>query len=121
MIDRDTLEKCIRILTELYASTTKERDKTLLLELGYVIKQELSTVTEWERTNNNPQMINRTRGLDVNKLLADNSQLANENKILITNIEKLKEIIDNRIPKMQNDMYSINDKIIAFNKRLEEL
>ena len=41
MIDAKDLRRCMNILAELHASSRSNNDKQLILELGYIIKQEL--------------------------------------------------------------------------------
>ena len=113
MISAKDLNRRIDILAELNVNAT-QHDKRLILEVGYILKQELETVNAWDAS----QLSNRERGrqpnIDVKKLLEDNTQLFNENKQLHELNLKLKEVIDQRIPKVENAVNIINEKFDTF-------
>ena len=106
MIDSSTLNKCIDILAELNANTLENKNKMLLLELGYIIKQELDLVEKWENENKN---IGRP-SIEVKKLIEDNTQLCHENQKLTETISTLKQLIDEEIPKIKKQINTITSK-----------
>lgn len=55
MINGRDLSRCIDILSELNANANNKRDKSLILELGYIIKQELDLVKAWKVATMNKQ------------------------------------------------------------------
>ena len=74
--------------------------KRKLLEVGYILKQELETVDAWDKRVANEHNV-KTQNIDISKLLADNTQLYNENKKLQEVILKLKGVIDEKIPQIE--------------------
>ena len=112
MINRKDLSRCIDILAELNADIQNRKDKELLLELGYIIKQELDTI------NRTPI---RDEVFDINKLLEDNSQLYNENKKLIECAERMRNTVERVIPNIQNKIGEINFKFDTLNNNLTNL
>ena len=94
MIDGKDLNRCIDILSELNASITSKKDKQLILELGYIIKQELDLVKAWESSHNEQALRIGGQPIDINKLLEDNAQLYKENETLLKNLKKLNDIIE---------------------------
>ena len=75
MINGRDLSRCIDILSELNANANNKRDKSLILELGYIIKQELDLVKAWESSHNEQTRRRGGEPIDINKLLEDNAQL----------------------------------------------
>lgn len=120
MINCNELNRCIEILSELNANTTNRREKALILELGYIIKQELDLVNAWE--SNHDKQINNHRGkpIDINKLLEDNAQLYKENETLLKNLNKMKGMIESKIPAIQEELSVINGNFNALNQYLEQ-
>lgn len=119
MINSRNLNRCIDILSELNANASNSLDKALILELGYIIKQELDLVEAWENSHNEQT---RRRGggpIDINKLLEDNVQLYKENETLLKNLDKLKTIIDSKIPSIQEDLTTISRKFDLLNNHIE--
>lgn len=120
MINSKDLNRCIDILAELNAGADTH-SKRLILEVGYILKQELETVNAWDAS----QLSNRERGrqqqIDVKKLLEDNTQLFNENKKLVEMNLKLKEVIDQRIPRVEDGIKSVHDKFNIFEETLSKL
>jgi hypothetical protein len=119
MIDGKDLNRCIDILSELNANTTSSRDKKLILELGYIIKQELDLVKAWESSHNEQRIRRGGEPIDINKLLEDNAQLYKENETLLKNLNKLKGIIESKIPAIQEDLTVINRKFDLLNNHIE--
>lgn len=119
MIDEKALNKCIENLAEVNANLTSSTLKRLVLEVGYILKQELDTVTAW---NSQFKVNNKFRGqqIDVNKLMEDNTQLFNENHKLHEANMKLKEIIDQRIPQVEQAINGINTKFETFSEILSK-
>ena len=113
MIDEKSLNKCIDNLAEINAHLTNSALKRLVLEVGYVLKQELDNVSTW---NKQFQGDNRLRGfqVDTKKLVEDNTQLFNENRKLLEINAKLKQVIDEKIPQVENAVNNINHKINTF-------
>ena len=120
MISAKDLNRCIDILAELNVNAT-QHDKRLILEVGYILKQELETVNAWDAS----QLSNRERGrqqnIDVKKLLEDNTQLFNENKKLQEINLSLKETIDQRIPRIAEMVGTVNEKFEAFEEIISKL
>ena len=119
MIPAKDLERCIDILAELNANADTH-SKRLILEVGYILKQELETVKAWD----NSLLKDRNRGhgdIDVRKLLEDNTQLFNENKQLQELNVKLKEAIDQRIPFIENGIKQVNKKFDIMTENINKL
>ena len=119
MISAKDLNRCIDILAELNVNAT-QHDKRLILEVGYILKQELSTVEAWDKS----QLADRERGMrniDVKKLLEDNTQLFNENKKLVEMNLKMKEVIEQRIPHVEQSIGVVNEKFETLENVLNKL
>lgn len=97
MIDGKNLNRCIDILSELNANATSRRDRELILEVGYILKQEYDIIKEWENSQNRDSSKKGVK-LDANKLLEDNIQLCKENATLLKDVAKMKDIIESKIP-----------------------
>ena len=118
MISARDLRRCIDILAELNASANSD-SKRLILEVGYILKQELEAVEAWDS-----QFKDKKRGygnIDVNKLLEDNTQLFNENKQLQDLNLKLKEVIDQRIPNVERGISEVNRKFNIMSETINKL
>lgn len=118
MISIEDLNKCIANLAQLSATSTRS-DRQLLLEIGYILKQEIDHQEAWNQANN-------TRGggvkqIDIQKLLEDNSQLYKENQTLISSVAKLKDIIEHKMPQIQNYLETALIKCDNLNETLEKL
>lgn len=119
MINSRNLNRCIDILSELNANASNNLDKALILELGYIIKQELDLVKAWENSHNGQTRRRGGEPIDINKLLEDNVQLYKENETLLKNLDKLKTIIDSKIPSIQEDLTVISRKFDLLNNHIE--
>lgn len=119
MINSRNLNRCIDILSELNANASNSLDKALILELGYIIKQELDLVEAWENSHNDQTRRRGGEPIDINKLLEDNVQLYKENETLLKNLDKLKTIIDSKIPSIQEDLTVISRKFDLLNNHIE--
>lgn len=119
MINSRNLNRCIDILSELNANASNSLDKALILELGYIIKQELDLVEAWENSHNEQTRRRGGEPIDINKLLEDNVQLYKENETLLKNLDKLKAIIDSKIPSIQEDLTVISRKFDLLNNHIE--
>lgn len=119
MINSRNLNRCIDILSELNANASNSLDKALILELGYIIKQELDLVEAWENSHNEQTRRRGGEPIDINKLLEDNVQLYKENETLLKNLDKLKTIIDSKIPSIQKDLTTISRKFDLLNNHIE--
>ena len=118
MISARDLRRCIDILAELNAGADSN-SKRLVLEVGYILKQELEAVEAWDS-----QFKDKKRGygnIDVNKLLEDNTQLFNENKQLQDLNLKLKEVIDKRIPNVEEGINEVNRKFNIMSETINKL
>ena len=116
MISIEDLNKCISNLAELNARTNSHADKTLLLEIGYILKQEIDNVNAWNQANNP-----RGRGvkqIDVQKLLEDNTQLYNENQKLIAALNELTKMFEKALPSVQTQLQLIGEKFDALNEHI---
>lgn len=118
MIDEQTLSKCLDNLAEINANLTNSALKRLTLEIGYVLKQELDNVAQWNQQFKGKK--NKPIEIDINKLMEDNNQLFNENKKLQEVNMKLKETIDQRIPRVENAISNINQKFQTFTEVLSK-
>jgi hypothetical protein len=117
MISAKDLRRCIDILAELNVHASSQ-EKRLILEVGYILKQELNAVEAWDSQIKS----NKERGydnIDVKKLLEDNTQLFKENEKLLKSLAKMKEIIDSKIPAIQEDLSVINGKFDMLNNHIE--
>jgi hypothetical protein len=119
MINGNDLNRCIDILSELNANANNKRDKSLILELGYIIKQELDLVKAWESSHNGQRLRCGGAPIDIEKLLEDNAQLYKENETLLKNLNKLKGMIESKIPAIQEDLTVINRKFDLLNNHIE--
>lgn len=119
MINGRDLSRCIDILSELNANVSNKRDKTLILELGYIIKQELDLVKAWESSHNEQRMRRGGEPIDINKLLEDNAQLYKENETLLKNLAKMKGIVESKIPSIQEELVVIEGQFNALNSHIE--
>lgn len=120
MISAKDLNRCIDILAELNVNAPQHA-KRLILEAGYILKQELETVNAWDASQLNDKERGRHQQIDVNKLLEDNTQLFNENKKLMEMNLKMKEVIDQRIPHVEDGIKSVHDKFNAFEEMILKL
>ena len=109
MIDAKKLNRCIDLLAELSAEANS-RQKRLILEVGYILKQELDVVNAWDASQRSERERGRHQQIDVKKLLEDNTQLFNENKKLMELNLKMKEVIDKKIPLVETAIKGVNDK-----------
>lgn len=119
MISAKDLRRCIDNLAELNAGADTS-SKRLILEIGYILKQELEMVESW----NSQFKDNKNRGygaIDVKKLLEDNTQLFNENKQLQDLNMKLKEVIDTRIPNVEKGISEVNRKFNLMSETINKL
>ena len=117
MIDAKTLSKCIDNLAEINASVNDNSIKRLILEVGYILKQELDNVNAW-----NAQFGKNSKDvpIDVHKLIEDNTQLFNENKKLNELNMKLKEVIDEKIPRVEHAISGINTRFETLSEVLSK-
>lgn len=118
MISKEQLDKCINILAELNARMTSTKDKTLLLEIGYIIKQELDNVTAWEEAHPRSGSFKQ---VDTNKLLEDNIQLCRENQTLIQSVNELKTMFEKALPSVQTRLQLIGEKFDTLNENINRL
>lgn len=118
MINGKDLSRCIDILSELNANAASRHEKQLILELGYIIKQELDLVNSWEQSHNKP--IRGIERIDINKLLEDNAQLYKENQTLLKNLDQLKAIIETKLPSIQTDLVEVKNKFNVLNNHIEK-
>ena len=110
MISAKDLSHCIDNLAEINAclGSGNAALKRLVLEVGYVLKQELDTVSAWNAQFRGDRF--KGHNVDVQKLMEDNTQLFNENKQLHELNLKLQEVIDRRIPKVESAVQTVNEK-----------
>lgn len=119
MIDEKTLNKCIENLAEVNANISNNALRRMLLEVGYILKQELDNVSAWNQQFKDDKF--KGHQVDVKKLIEDNTQLFHENHILQDLNLKLKEIIDQRIPKVEQAIGNINTKFDTFSEVLSKV
>jgi hypothetical protein len=120
MIDGKTLSRCIDILSELNARANDSRDKNRILELGYIIKQELDLVRAWESEHSEQKMKRGGAPIMVDKLLEDNAQLYKENETLLKNLEKLKNIVESKLPIIERHLEQIDNQFGSLNSFMEK-
>ena len=120
MINAKDLNRCIDNLAEINANITSSNLKRLVLEVGYILKQELESVNEWNKQHKKEKNLS-VQHIDVQKLLEDNTQLYNENKKLHELIFKLRETIDKKIPDVERAINNVNEKITVFSDSINQL
>lgn len=94
MISKEKLNRCLNILSELNARIPIQYDKNLILEMGYIIKEELNQI----------ELGNR---LDVKKLWQDNVALAKDNDTLHKTVQHLTSIINEKIPSINETLNTL--------------
>lgn len=119
MINSKDLNRGIDILATLNAKIKDNESKTLLLELGYILKQELLFVQKWDEQ----QSSNRNRGtnIDLKKLLEDNTQLFNENRVLVESVNKMKQFIESKIPTIEDKIERILRETNSITNKIDNL
>ena len=103
MASKEKLNKCLNILSELNARIPIQYDKNLILEMGYIIKEELNQI----------ELENK---LDIKKLWQDNVALAKDNDTLDKTVQHLTSIINEKIPSINetlNTLISISSHLQA--------
>lgn len=120
MISAKDLNRCIDILAELNAGAD-QHSKRLILEIGYILKQELSVVEAWDKSQLSDRERGRQANIDVKKLLEDNTQLFNENQKLMELNHKMKDVIEERIPHVEQLIGCVNDKFETLENALNKL
>jgi hypothetical protein len=120
MIDAKELNRCIDLLAELSAEANS-RQKRLILEIGYILKQELDVVNAWDASQRSERERGRHQQIDVKKLLEDNTQLFNENQKLMELNLKMKDVIENRIPSVETSIKVVNDKFESLETVISKL
>lgn len=93
MISKEKLNRCLNILFELNARTPIQYDKNLILEMGYIIKEELNQIEE--------------NKLDIKKLWQDNVALAKDNDTLHKTVQHLTSIINEKIPSINETLNTL--------------
>ncbi len=116
MINEEDLNKCIENLARLSTTSTRS-DRQLLLEIGYILKQELDNVKAWNSSHKNGQR--RNEQIDVKKLLEDNTQLFKENQTLLSAVANMKDVIEHQLPNINEELVEIDSKFDLLNKQLE--
>ncbi len=94
MISKENLNRCLSILSELNARIPIQHDKNLILEMGYIIKEELNQI----------ELGNK---LDINKLWQDNVALAKDNNTLHKTVQHLTSIINEKIPSVNETLNTL--------------
>jgi hypothetical protein len=119
MINEKDLNKCIDNLAEINGLIGGDSNiRRLLLEVGYILKQELEVVSSWNTQFNNTNKLRGYGNVDVKKLIEDNTQLFNENRQLLDANLKLKAIIDSKIPYIEEKTNIITNGINHLSKSL---
>ena len=117
MINEKDLNKCIDNLAEINGLIGGDSNiRRLLLEVGYILKQELEVVSSWNTQFNNTNKLRGYGNVDVKKLIEDNTQLFNENRQLLDANFKLKAIIDSKIPEIEHKTNIITNGIKSISK-----
>ena len=94
MISKEKLNRCLNILSELNARIPIQYDKNLILEMGYIIKEELNQI----------ELENK---LDIKKLWQDNVALAKDNDTLHKTVQHLTSIINEKIPSINETLNTL--------------
>lgn len=94
MISKEKLNRCLNILSELNARIPIQYDKNLILEVGYIIKEELNRI----------ELENK---LDIKKLWQDNVALAKDNDTLHKTVQHLTSIINEKIPSINETLNTL--------------
>lgn len=94
MISKEKLNRCLNILSELNARIPIQYDKNLILEIGYIIKEELNRI----------ELENK---LDIKKLWQDNVALAKDNDTLHKTVQHLTSIINEKIPSINEALNTL--------------
>lgn len=104
-MDAKQYSRCIEILAELNNKLYSKEDKGMLLELGYLIKQ------------------NKVGGKDINvaELIEDNKRLYQENQTMISNVLRMKEIVNTKIGEIATILDGMRNKYNYIKDRIEEL
>ena len=84
----------MNILSELNARIPIQYDKNLILEIGYIIKEELNQI----------ELENK---LDIKKLWQDNVALAKDNDTLHKTVQHLTSIINEKIPSINETLNTL--------------
>ena len=119
MINEKDLNKCIDNLAEINSLVGEDSNiRRLLLEVGYILKQELEVVSSWNKQFNDANKLRGYGNIDVKKLIEDNTQLFNENRQLLDANLKLKAIIDSKIPQIENKANIITNGIKSISQSI---
>ena len=94
MISKEKLNRCLNILSELNDRIPIQYDKNLILEVGYIIKEELNQI----------ELENK---LDIKKLWQDNVALAKDNDTLHKTVQHLTSIINEKIPSINETLNTL--------------
>ena len=94
MISKEKLNRCLNILSELNARIPIQYDRNLILEMGYIIKEELNRI----------ELENK---LDIKKLWQDNVALAKDNDTLHKTVQHLTSIINEKIPSINEALNTL--------------
>ena len=105
MLSSDSLRKCIDLLADINAEASSNKTRGATLEIGYILKKELDTVVDIERVNKTNRPIN------PQEILKDNVQLFNENKKLLDENIRLKNLIESKFGEFTNRINELNAKI----------
>lgn len=102
---KELSNKCIELLVELNKAVGHNiTAKSLVLELGYIIKQDIDT------DKNREEMLNG----NAEKLYKENQQLICDNL-------RLKDILSSKIPAIENAFNSIGDRYDSINSMMVEI
>ena len=112
MMSLEKLNRCLDILAVLNKTEYNPNKKKLILELGYIIKEEYDLAKSIS-SNKDAFEENKINGqnLKIEYLLADNKRLFKENEILLNNLQKLTEIVNETIPRVKQKIETIGNKI----------
>ena len=117
MLTSKEIEKCIEVLIGVNSTTGNQE----VLEVIYTLQKELSTVSLTEQLSNE---INRARSngsIDIEKLLRDNVQLFNEKEKALKQNKKLKDIIEGKLPVLDNKLHIIANDITEVKRKIDSL
>ena len=98
MISVEDLHKCMANLAELHSRAINNKDKPLLLEIGYILNKEIDNIIAENAT---------TSKLDMQKLLADNKQLYDENQRLISALNQMTKCLKQHCHHFKNNYYRL--------------
>lgn len=117
MLSSQSLNRCIDLLAQINM-TGSSAIRTMALEIGYILKQELDVVISIEQASANRNLNNR---LDPNLILQDNIQLINENQKLLKENMELQEMLGSRVNVIASKLGELKDSVSYLNNTISNM